>query len=174
LETFLGGRFAANLSVPAQNVRFLLPLALALSTKGERLGRWSPDLLRISIAVVFFTHGVEALWHHPTFIDYIVGAGRKLLAIRISESTAILLLNAIGTVDLTIAFLMVTTRNQTIALWMAFWGLVTAASRIVYADAQGLGDFLVRAGNWGVPLALFLLWHRGSATKHGTKHAVAI
>ena len=41
---------------------------------------------------------------------------------------------------------------------MAFWGLVTAFSRLIRLGPEGWLETAMRALNAGVPLALFLYW----------------
>jgi hypothetical protein len=52
---------------------------------------------------------------------------------------------------------------------MAFWGIVTAASRIVYFERAGIGEFFVRAANWGIPVVIYVIWNASSEKKFDKK-----
>ncbi|MGE0173309.1 MAG: hypothetical protein AB7T49_11000 [Oligoflexales bacterium] len=167
--TYNGGNFEAPFSLAGTSMRWTAPLilgALVLIKKrntehnltAEDFSSWMMTLLLYSAAVTFVTHGVEALLAHPRFVDYIIGAGRKLLDFRIAQSSAETVLFCIGMVDVLVACLIVTVRWKPIAAYMTFWGMLTAMSRVVYFEAGGIGEFLIRAANWGVPLVIYLIW----------------
>jgi len=175
ISTWLGGERFTQLSVASHAVRYAAPIALMwigpwskrkpISLKAINRIDW---MLRIAAALTFAAHGWKAYKLYPTYVDYILAAGWNLLGVDLAQSSAEHLLRWIGVLDIIVAVLIVVTRWQVVALWMAFWGFVTAGSRIV--DAMGIGPlgivdgwnsaghlFLVRAANGGVPLAIFLI-----------------
>src|SRR5262245_34967851 len=66
----------------------------------------------------------------------------------------------VGAIDVCIGILTLVRPIRAVILYMAFWGLQTAALRPL--AGQGMWEFLERAGNYGVPLAFMLLlgWGR--------------
>ncbi len=157
LMWFQGGKFGYEYSVAAHATRIFAPLALLLLLAlGRQKGRVEP-ILRFAAATTFAIHGVEALEHNPVFVDYIITAARRV-DIYVSQPFAEELLTAIGVQDLVLAALVATKRWRAVAAYMAFWGFITAASRVVHLGIPKWPATLVRAANWGVPLALYFMW----------------
>lgn len=167
LSWYQGGTFGYEYTIPGYGTRILSPVALAVlvwptSDWSERR-RWAERLLRLGCAATFTAHGIEALEHHPRFIDYVITAFRRI-DISISESATKQLLTAIGVQDLFLAGLVLTRRWRAVALYMGFWGAVTAGSRMVHMGLVKWPATLVRAANAGAPLALAALWASTSQT----------
>lgn len=149
----------------AHALRFLAPLALILIARS--LVRPSPAallggtwLLRVGLAMVFLSHGFEAYERHPAFIDLIITTAQNLLGMRIEESQASTALRIIGALDIAAAVLLLVRPWRPILLWMLFWGLVTAFSRMTSYGWGAYTDVLLRSTHFAVPLAL--LWIGGS------------
>ena len=161
---YQAGSFGAPYAVPAHATRFILPLALAAvvwpaSEAGRR--RAAELALRVAAAATFTAHGIEALRHHPLFIDYVITAFSRV-GIAISEAQTRHILVAIGVQDLFLAALILARRWRAVAAYMAFWGAITAGSRIVHMGFAKWPAVAVRAANVAVPLALFMLWRDDS------------
>jgi hypothetical protein len=153
LESRLGGAPFASLALPAHATRIAAPLVLATwSLPGAR--RW---ILRGAVAITFAIHGLEALWLHPGFVDFLLIADLRLVGAGLDQHTAEILLRAIGIVDLVVAALLLTGRDWRPVLgWLAFWGFVTAGSRMVQGGEGALHHTLIRAANGGLALVLLL------------------
>jgi hypothetical protein len=190
--TIIAGYRFSEWTVPAYALRFGAPFALLALTAFPRAGvleRWrlpmTVGLLRMAIATVFVMHGLQALWADPQFIDLIIGSGRRLLGVRITEADAIMCLKVIGVADLAVALALVIypvpmfvpralwanpcavcpIRRTIMPLllgWAAMWGLVTAASRMTSLGwSSGLPQYpelLDRASHFLGPLALWYLY----------------
>lgn len=186
-----GGYRYSDWSPLTQAARWMTPLALLAMTAMPRaaaLGPWrmpaASALLRIGIALVFITHGLFALWAHPAFVDLIIGTVRNFFGAPMTEATARWLLWIIGVVDICVALALLiypvplgVPRRvwadpcrvcpirriivPSLLGWMAFWGLVTALSRMTAQGMpRGLGEYpelLVRASHYLGPIALMLL-----------------
>jgi hypothetical protein len=142
-----------------QAVRYVAPLGLWLWF--DRDGRPRPDLdamvvflLRCGVAATFVGHGLEALHHNARFLDLVFAASRRCLGTPLAQANAEALLTAIGVVDLIVAALLVVVRWRAVAAWMAFWGAVTAASRMVHSGMGAWPETALRALNCGGPFAL--------------------
>ncbi len=147
------------LVIASQAVRFVAPLALFAWL--SRDGRTRRDLdgvvvfaLRLAAAATFTGHGLDALRLEPRFLDLLFAAYRETTAAELPQATAELLLRAIGALDLVVAAMIVALRWRSIAAWMAFWGLLTATSRMVHSGWGNWAETLLRAPNGMVPLAL--------------------
>lgn len=116
--------------------------------------------LRWAMAITFFAHGIEAWQLHPEFIDYWISASEAILGTRMSQPAAEQLLQLIGAMDMLVAIACVSTRWRSVWWWMAFWGGVTALSRVA-AFGLNAGWFAacMRAPHVGAPLAVVLYWH---------------
>jgi len=171
------GDLFAKWAFGEQAVRILAPLALLmlLPCPGRQVLPTARTIdavgvLRFAAAMTFFVHGLKALYLHGPFVDLILQSGGNLLGENFSlqQQDTTWPLRLIGAVDIAVAFLLVTTRLRFVAAYMAFWGLVTAASRMTatgfgpFADPFTIGrygEFLIRAANGGAPLAIFFFWH---------------
>ncbi len=160
-----GGHFLDELTIFAQATRIFAPLALA---RLASLRQNAPDnrlldssvivLLRYAAAATFIAHGIEAICQNGVFLDYLLGTSREWFGVALSETTARWILWVIGVQDLLIGHLLILARLRSVALWMALWGFVTAASRITHAGWPAYHEVLMRTANGGVPLALALVW----------------
>jgi hypothetical protein len=166
LAAVKAGGFAFFAWTPyASFLRYLAPLALLPLVIRHRsidshpalrraLSSW---MLRIGLAVVFVTHGIEALKLHPGFIDLIIGSGRVMLGLDISEEAAVVALRVIFVVDLIVAALVMIRTWPPLLAWLAFWGLVTALSRPIAHGFPAYPEVLLRASHFLAPLAIWLL-----------------
>ena len=161
----MGGSRYSDLALGAQALRYLAPMALLLlvapllrnQPKRTHLSvvNW---LLRIAVAVVFSVHGWEALQGYSRFIDLIIGTASNILDVRIAEQDAVLILQGIALVDFAVAGAVLVRPRWPVLLWLAFWGLVTALSRVTNLGLGAYTEVLVRAAHMLCPLALgFLL-----------------
>ena len=155
-----------ELILPSSALRVLAPVALlilvsrgsaAITRRRAAMVEW---LLRLSIAATFAGHGLEALFQRGHFVDLIVMSADNTLGWRIAEPDARTLLAIVGSVDMLVALLiLVPTRQRLLVIWLAFWGLLTAASRITHqGNFTHLDDTLVRLVHGGAPLALLVWW----------------
>lgn len=172
----VGGEPYAEYALLTHGLRFLLPLALIAVVRAEgqgenrsrdliRLANW---ILRVGLATIFFMHGMEALWHHPGFIDLIIGSAWHLVGVTVGESAAIQALNVIGAVDVLVALLLLIKPWRALLMWMCFWGLATALSRPIAMGFASYPDVLVRASHFLSPLAIALLLLKTTPAKDKT------
>lgn len=110
--------------------------------------RWVSLVLRVAVAGEFLGHGIFSLQGKESFIELLTGAG-------LSHQAATTLLPIIGTVDITLAVVVLVWPIRAVLLWMAFWGFLTALARPIAGEP--VWDFVERWPNWGAPLALLLL-----------------
>lgn len=154
-----------ELEPAAHAARYLAPLALAaLSMKtnprNRRLAEW---LLRAGVGATFIAHGIEALLMRAQFIDYLIGSAWTLTSLDLPEAGARGVLLCIGLVDVVVgAAILIPRRWRALALWLAFWGLLTASVRMVYMGWGNWPETLIRVTNGAVPLTLFFLWQSES------------
>lgn len=158
-----GGQLFSNWAPLAHAARYMTPLALLLlaaAARGSGAGRWKAAggewILRIALGIVFAVHGLECIEGNPNFIDLILSSGRNLAGIRIAESAAVGLLEWIGIVDLVVATALLLRPHPAVLGWAAFWGAVTALSRVTANGWSAYPDVLVRSSHVLGPLAL--LW----------------
>lgn len=166
LAAVKAGGFAFFAWTPyASFLRYLAPLALLPLVVHHQRIHLNPALrralsswmLRTGLAVVFVTHGIEALKLHPGFIDLIIGSGRAMLGWDISEEAAVVALRVIFVVDLIVAALVMIRTWPPLLAWLAFWGLVTALSRPIAHGFPAYPEVLLRASHFLAPLAIWLL-----------------
>ena len=186
-----GYRFS-EWTIAAHALRFGFPLVLLIVVIGPRipaLRNWTApaaaSLLRVLVAVVFFTHGYQALMEDPRFIDLIIGTSANVLDVRISEATAVVILKGIAVVDFCVALAVIVYPTPlfvpaklwaspcpvcairrvivpSLMIWLAGWGLITALSRMTSLGYPvGLSQYpelLIRASHVLGPLALWSLF----------------
>lgn len=116
-------------------------------------------VLRIGIALTFISHGIEAVQHAPKFIDMLIVSFDRILEIDLPQSTAEMMLTAIGWIDIAVGVLVVAGRFRSVVLYMAFWGLITAFARVTtFGVERGWIPMAIRFAHFGVPLAIWFLW----------------
>ena len=149
-----GGKAFAELAIPAHATRFGLLFALAIlfwhHPKNDRFIHW---LIRISCGLTFAIHGWEALHLNPAFQDLLYFTARHV-NIDLHEWGCHGLLRIIGIMDILLAFSVVSVSNQRVLIWMACWGLITAASRPVALGFHVWPEFAMRLPNAIMPLLL--------------------
>ncbi len=105
--------------------------------------------LRIAMCGEFLGHGVFAYQAAPHFRLLVMGS------LGVSEETAATVLPVIGTIDFTIAALVLIKPIRAVLLWGAIWGLLTGLARPL--SGREIWDFVERWPNWGIPLALLFV-----------------
>jgi hypothetical protein len=117
-------------------------------------------VLRWAAAITFFAHGIEAWLLHPEFVDLLISSSQNILGVVMPQSLAERLLKIIGGMDFLIAIACISTRWRVVLWWMAFWGGVTAVSRVAaYGVDVGWSSALMRAPHVGIPVAVVFYWH---------------
>lgn len=152
-----GGKAFAELAVPAHATRWALfvalPLLILRNPLGDRIANW---VLRIACALTFAVHGWEAFQLNPPFQDLLyVAAGH--VGIGLSESVCHGLLRAIGIMDFVLAVSVLAVHLRPLLVWMACWGLITAASRPIAMGLDAWPECAMRLPNSAVPLLILLL-----------------
>lgn len=145
------------------SLRYLLPFAFAIFIALPRDARWnrfrypaSAWIMRVGVAIVFISHGLQALYEHPRFIDLIIGSANRWIGYRPSQWQAVQALKVIGVVDVIVGILLMFGRWRWLLMEMATWGLVTALSRVTANGPLSGYEVLLRASHFLVPIAL---WH---------------
>lgn len=162
VEAWLMTDFASHAGRIALPVALLLltplPGKTQVSAGAFHAAMW---LVRIAAALTFIAHGLKAVYLNFMFVDYILAASHTLLGYEMAQSTAETLLRIIGYVDLLVAALLVAGRFRSVAVYMAAWGLITAASRMVYGGGGQYFEVLIRGANYGLPLvaAIYFCWY---------------
>jgi hypothetical protein len=113
-------------------------------------------ILRVGVAACFIGHGAFGVITKAAWVPYFGIWG-------VPEPWAWRLMPLVGGVDISIGILTLIQPVRAVILYMAFWGLQTAALRPL--AGQGVWEFLERAGNYGVPLAFLLLLGPGQSLR---------
>lgn len=156
----LGGFPFSDWALAAEATRFSAPIAVFLmASKRNCAAFW---VLRLGAAATFTAHGFEALGHSPRFLDLVLISDSRVGGILdtsplFDEASARVLLSGIGAIDLALALLCLALRSRVLWSYMAFWGLLTAASRLIAGGLEWWPATLERIPNVGVPLALVLM-----------------
>ncbi|TVR64698.1 MAG: metallophosphoesterase family protein [Gemmatimonadales bacterium] len=164
---YQGGYRYSEWTVWAQTLRWSTPLALAVLVAWP-FARWLAEgvrtaatswILRGAVAMVFVVHGLECLWGYGAFADLIMGSARSVLDLRIREAQALQIMQVIGVVDLLVAAAVLVRPWRAVLLWAAFWGAITAVSRMT---ALGMGAWIevaLRTSHVLGPLTILALRH---------------
>lgn len=105
-------------------------------------------LLRIAVFCIFFGHGFFALQQKESWLPFLEIFG-------FSRDTSLILMLIIGTIDMVVAFWTLVKPNRFILLYASVWAFSAALMRPI-SGAHFL-DFVERAGNWAIPLVLFII-----------------
>lgn len=153
-----------ELTLPAHAVRIAAPLALALASDsddekptGGGLRPVGIRFLMVAAGLTFAAHGVEALAAHPRFVDYLIVFTHDGLGLEIAQSQLEIALQVVGVIDLAVALpALLLRRWSSVYAYMAIWGTIAAASRVVHGGMNGLPEMLIRSANGGVAAAIVL------------------
>jgi hypothetical protein len=161
---------ATMLDAATHTVRIAVPIALIL------IDFWPPSLrptlsfcrttillLQLATAVTFVAYGLIAMQQFRNggpLVDTIVLAVQKVWQRTLAPASVQQTLAIIGAVDVGAAFVMLTSRSRTCALWLATWGLATASLYFLAQGVTGYHESLIRVADGGAPLAVLLFWLR--------------
>jgi len=104
--------------------------------------------LRIAMAMCFIGHGAFGIITKPIWCNYFAVFG-------IGHDLAYRLMPVVGSFDILLGITMLVYPLQAIPLWLIIWGIVTALLRPL--SGEPFAEFIERAGNFGVPLALIIM-----------------
>jgi hypothetical protein len=152
-----GGIPHANLTLPSHALRILTPIGLWILVKYRGDYSKAYSVLTLALSITFLTHGLEALSHHPRFIDYLFAFSTKFLNYNPRQSDAEFILIVIGVLDICMAILVLVKPKPIIFVWMAYWGFVTASARIVELGWGMYPEVLVRASHFLIPVVLLII-----------------
>jgi hypothetical protein len=105
--------------------------------------------LRIAMFATFLGHGIFALQQKTKFVEMLTAMTT------IQQPLAGTIMVWIGVIDVLVAIAVLYKPLRVLLIWGALWAFLTAAARPVAGDP--IWDFVERAANFGVPLALLYL-----------------
>ncbi len=163
-RVFLGGERFSEYALFDQALRWTMPLVVLALEGCRRCGGFTTwrrplanGLLRVGIATVFLMHGLLCWWQNPKFVDLILGSLRNTFGGNATESAALEWMSWIAIVDFGVAAIVLLYPLGPVLAWAAFWGLITALSRVTSLGLQEYHEVLVRTSHFLAPLALWCL-----------------
>ncbi len=111
---------------------------------------------KIAIAMCFIGHGAFGIITKQLWCNYFAVFG-------IGPEMAYKLMPFVGTFDIIMGILMLVYPMKIVPGWLVFWGIFTALLRPL--SNEPFAEFIERAGNYGVPLAMLLLVGGSKNTK---------
>lgn len=166
-----GGYPFSQWTFGAHALRFLTPVALMAlvvhgnpnwNTNRTRVASW---ILRIGLATVFMTHGMECLQQNPRFIDLLIGSIHTLFGVYITEDMAIHIMRIIGWIDVVVALLVLIKPHKALLAWLCLWAVITAFSRMTSLGSGAYTEVLLRASHILAPVAIWVLTKPGRPVK---------
>lgn len=107
-------------------------------------------VLRIAVGMTFLGHGIFAIQSNPNWLKYLEFVG---FSIENAEKVIVI----IGVLDVLVAITIILKPYKYVVLWAFLWTFSTALIRPLAGES--IWQFVERASNWAVPLALFCLIH---------------
>ncbi|WP_285057682.1 hypothetical protein [Pedobacter ginsengisoli] len=105
--------------------------------------------LRIASAMCLIGHGAFGIITKAVWCNY-------LAVIGIGQDTAYTLMPVIGSADILMGLSLLFYPVRAVFLWLVIWGLATASMRPL--SGEPFAELLERAGNFGAPLAVLILY----------------
>jgi hypothetical protein len=148
-------------------LQFLSPIFLILLVKRKGLTKRLILILKLAVALTFFSHGLYAIGYYPISAGFIEMC---INILPISESQAIIFLHLAGVFDFMVCILIFLPNRKAIFIGLAYctiWGLTTAFARPVayfYIEFwqeslnRWLFEAMYRFVHGLVPLVLFLFY----------------
>ncbi|MCP4912419.1 MAG: hypothetical protein GY909_04815 [Oligoflexia bacterium] len=152
-KTVLHGSFGWEVATLAYGARYMLPLVIyfyAINQKEKAI-----RLAQFGIALTFVGHGIEAMMLHPGFLDYMYDFSEVYLGIIPTQNIVETTLFFIGMLDILVGFAVIFNRNKYLLWWLAFWGILTAGSRLTYHGMEGWYEFILRSPHYLLPIFLY-------------------
>lgn len=103
---------------------------------------------KISIAMCFIGHGAFGIITKQIWCNYFAVFG-------IGQEMAYKLMPFVGSFDILMGIIMLVYPMRIVPAWLVFWGIFTALLRPL--SHEPFAEFIERAGNYGVPLAMLIL-----------------
>lgn len=171
---YQGGYGFSEWTLGAQALRYIVPLSVVFLLSWpisriltlKRKISVSSWLLRIGLAVVFTTHGLECLMGNPKFIDLILGSVNNILGVRWTEATVLQIMQIIGWVDIIVAIAVLLKPHKYLLGWLLFWSTITALSRMTALGTDAYTEVLMRASHILTPLAVYMLMSYLNSKSH--------
>ncbi len=148
------GEYAVRFAAPVAFMLILAARNVSATNRRTKVAFW---MLSIGAAATFAVHGYKAIGSYGPFVDLILLTDSRLWHFEVSQLTAERCLLVIGWVDLLVAAMLLLWRWPSAAIYMTVWGLLTSVSRLTAYGETAWPETLIRAANWGVPLAVLLL-----------------
>lgn len=104
---------------------------------------------KISIAMCFIGHGAFGIITKQVWCNYFAVFG-------IGQEMAFKLMPFVGAFDIMMGILMLVYPMRIVPAWLVFWGIFTALLRPL--SNEPFAEFIERAGNYGVPFAMLMLY----------------
>jgi len=114
--------------------------------------------LRFAAAMCFIGHGTFGIITKQIWCNYFALFG-------ISHDMAYRLMPWLGIVDILMGISLLIYPTRAVLLWLLIWGSITALFRPL--SGEPFAEFIERAGNFGVPLALVILCGSGGKLTKG-------
>ena len=162
-------------SVLNQGMRYLGVLAAILiwgsrwcekeENEVGKLGGFWVWVLRFGVAMTFIGHGLAAYWGKPEHVDLVIGSLQRLPeSWRVLDEGGIMnfVLKPTGVIDIVFGAMMLLPGRRFwgllkwVSLYLAFWGLVAALSRVVSGGIDQWHAVALRSMYFVGPLCLFL------------------
>lgn len=159
LEWVNGGKPMLFWSVLAHLSKVILPFILYLLSMDKRY-ELSEFLFKGAIALIFISHGIAAILHHPVYIDYIISFGHRINGAYLSETQARYILTLIGWIDIIGGVAILFLKNGYLLGWLMFWGFITALWRVVDTSLWNFESLLIRSPHYLLPLAYYIWIHK--------------
>lgn len=157
-------------------IRMVVPLALLL------IDFWPPALrptlsfcrttimlLQLGVATTYSAYGLIALQQFRRggpLVELIVQAVQKVWQRSLEPGSVQQTLAIMGAVNIAAAFVILTSRSRTCALWLSVWGLATASLYFLAQGVEGYHESLIRIADAGAPLAILMFWMRAVREQH--------
>jgi hypothetical protein len=112
-------------------------------------------ILRIGVFGTFLGHGLLAASIQPNWINYLNMVG-------FSDDMAIKIMPVIGSIDILVALIILIRPLKPVIIYATLWAFLTALMRPI--SGEPILEFVERTANWAVPLALYFVLYKKSAT----------
>lgn len=171
-KTLIGNNLQAHLALAGECARYLWFLAIGFALRNARtldVEIGLPQvrlLLRLGLALTFFTHGIAAFMNQGGSLQTVIESSEHLVASPLwSEFVSKNALLLIGLMDMLVAILVLLKPKRNALVYMAFWGALTAFSRMFVAPELGFFEAMLRAPHYMLPLLIMIIEGQRSIRK---------
>lgn len=115
------------------------------------------NMLFVALSASYFAYAKECFVGNPTLVTVVTEATEHIFALSVSKHWVVGLLKLIAFHNIFLGVGVFTLRGMKLIQYITIYGLVLSSQYYFAAPEKGMGEALIHASQWGVPLSLYYM-----------------